>query len=345
MGKSTARAAGDDGSHGADAGVAVMSRGAHLDEVFPTLPFAPVKGEGAWLEDADGRRVLDFYGGHAVAALGYGHPRLTEAICRQASTLHFQSNILPLAVRHQAAEKLAAFAPDGLERVFFVNSGAEANENALRVELTVTGRPKIIAVEHGFHGGTAAAGAATWGAKKWYGFPRTPFDVVFVPRNNVAAMHAAVDERTAAVIVEPVQGLAGAFDLATDFLRAARQACDRHDALLILDEVQTGVGRLGAPFGADLYRVQPVLLTIAKGVAGGFPCGALLMTPTLAKELTPGQLGTTFGGGPLACAAVIATLDAIEQEGLIDNVRTLSALIRETCVVGPVNGVQGQGFL
>jgi acetylornithine/N-succinyldiaminopimelate aminotransferase len=324
-----------------------MSRGpsAHLDEVFPTLPFAPVKGEGAYLEDADGRKVLDFYGGHAVAALGYGHPRLTEAICRQASTLHFQSNILPLAVRHQAAEKLAAFAPDGLERVFFVNSGAEANENALRVALTMTGRSKVVAVEHGFHGRTAAAGAATWGAKKWYGFPRTPFDVVFVPRNNVAAMHAAVDERTAAVIVEPVQGLAGAFDLATDFLRAARQACDRHDALLILDEVQTGVGRLGAPFGADLYRVQPDLLTIAKGVAGGFPCGALLMTPTLAKDLTPGQLGTTFGGGPLACAAVIATLDAIEQERLIDNVRTLSALIRETCVVGPVHGVQGQGFL
>ena len=320
-------------------------RGAHLDEVFPTLPYAPVKGEGAWLEDADGRRVLDFYGGHAVAALGYNHPRLTEAICRQASTLHFQSNILPLAIRHEAAEKLARFAPDGLDRVFFVNSGAEANENALRVALTVTGRAKVVAVEHGFHGRTAAAGAATWGAKTWYGFPRAPFDVVFVPRNDVAAMHAAVDEKTAAVIVEPVQGLAGAFDLATDFLRAARQACDRHDALLILDEVQTGMGRLGAPFGADLYRVMPDLLTTAKGVGGGFPCAALLMTPTLAKEFKPGQLGSTFGGGPLACAAIVATIDAIEQDRLIENVKSLSALIRETCIVGPVHGVQGQGFL
>src|SRR5690606_38806959 len=130
----------------------------------------------------------------------------------------------------------------------------------------------------------------------------------------------------------------GAFDLATDFLRAARQACDRHDALLILDEVQTGMGRLGAPFGADLYRVMPDLLTTAKGVAGGFPCGALLMTPTIAKEFKPGQLGSTFGGGPLACAAVVATIDAIEQDGLIENVKTLSALIRETCVVGPVHG-------
>jgi acetylornithine/N-succinyldiaminopimelate aminotransferase len=320
-------------------------KGAHLDEVYPTLPFTPVKGTGTWLEDADGRRVLDFYGGHAVAALGYGHPRLTEAICRQASTLHFQSNVLPLAVRDEAADKLASFAPTGLDRVFFVNSGAEANENALRLALVTTGRSKIVAIEHGFHGRTAAAGAATWGAKKWYGFPRTPFDVVFVPRNDVAAMHAAVDDRTAAVIVEPVQGLAGAFDLATDFLRAARQACDRHDALLILDEVQSGMGRLGAPFGADLYRVLPDLLTTAKGVAGGFPCGALLLTPTIASTLEPGQLGTTFGGGPLACAAIIATIDTIREEQLIDNVRSLSALIRETCIVGPVTGIQGAGFL
>lgn len=321
------------------------AQGAHLDEVYPTLPFTPVKGQGPWLEDADGRKVLDFYGGHAVAALGYGHSGLTEAICRQAQALHFQSNVLPLAVRDEAAEKLAGFAPAGLDRVFFVNSGAEANENALRLALTMTGRTKVVAVEHGFHGRTAAAAAVTWGSKKWYGFPRAPFDVVFVPRNDVAAMHAAVDEKTAAVIVEPVQGLAGAFDLATDFLRAARQACDRQDALLILDEVQTGVGRLGAPFGADLYRVHPDLLTTAKGVGGGFPCGAVLMTPTIASRLAPGQLGTTFGGGPLASAAIIATLETIEREGLIENVKTLSALIRETCVVGPVHGVQGQGFL
>ncbi|HEX7081154.1 MAG TPA: aminotransferase class III-fold pyridoxal phosphate-dependent enzyme [Gammaproteobacteria bacterium] len=320
-------------------------RGAHLDEVYPTLPFTPVSGRGAWLEDESGRRVVDFYGGHAVAALGYGHPRLTEAIARQAAALHFQSNVLPLAVRDEAAERLAAFAPRGLDRVFFVNSGAEANENALRVAIKITGRTKIVAVEHSFHGRTAAAGAATWGSKSWYAFPRTPFDVVFVPRNDVAALHAAVDDRTAAVIAEPVQGLAGAFDLATDFLRAARQACDRHDALLILDEVQSGMGRLGTPFGADLHRVQPDLLTTAKGIAGGFPCGALIMTPSIAAELRPGQLGTTFGGGPLACAAIIAVIDAIEQERLLDNVRALSALIRETCIVGPVRGIQGAGFL
>lgn len=323
-----------------------MSRGALVDEVYPSLPFEPVAGHGAWLEDAAGRRVLDLYGGHAVAALGYGHPRLTEAIARQAAALHFQSNLLPVAVRNEAAEKLAGFAPDALERVFFVNSGAEANENALRLALKLTGRSRVVAVEHGFHGRSAVAGAATWGAtKSWYGFPRTPMDVSFVGRDDASAMHAAVDDETAAVIVEPVQGLAGAYDLAAPFLRAAREACDRHGALLILDEVQCGVGRLGAPFGADLYAVAPDLLTTAKGVAGGFPCGALLMRPEIARSLRPGDLGTTFGGGPLACAAVVAVIEAIEQDGLLENVRAMSALLRERCVVGPVRGVQGAGFL
>ncbi|HEU4617876.1 MAG TPA: aminotransferase class III-fold pyridoxal phosphate-dependent enzyme [Gammaproteobacteria bacterium] len=319
---------------------------AYLDEVYPTLPFEPVSGHGVWLEDESGRRVLDFYGGHAVALLGYGHPKLTEALAAQAGKLHFQSNVLPLKVRDEAARKLAEFSPRGLDRVFLVNSGAEANENALRIALKLTGRKKIVAVEHGFHGRTAAAAAVTWGSlKSWYGFPRPPMDVAFVPRNDIAALHAAVDDRTAAVIVEPVQGLAGAFDLSTEFLRSARQACDRNDALLILDEVQTGMGRLGEPFGADLFRVQPDLLTTAKGLAGGFPCGAVIMTPTIAAELKPGELGTTFGGNPMACAGIIAVIDAIEQERLLPRVRELSALIRQTCVVGPVKSVRGAGFL
>ncbi len=319
---------------------------AYLDEVYPMLPFEPVSGQGCWLEDETGRRVLDFYGGHAVALLGYGHPKLTAALAGQAAKLHFQSNVVHMRIREEAASRLAAFAPRSLDRVFFVNSGAEANENALRLALKLTGRKKIVAIEHSFHGRTAAAAAVTWGAQKsWYGFPRTPMDVAFVPRNDIEALHSAVDDRTAAVIVEPVQGLAGAFDLSTEFLRSARQACDRNDAFLILDEVQSGMGRLGEPFGADLFRVQPDLLTTAKGVAGGFPCGALIMTPTIAVELKPGQLGTTFGGNPMACAGVIAVLDAIEEDHLLTRVRELSALIRETCVVGPVKRIRGAGFL
>ncbi len=319
---------------------------AHLSEVYPTLPFEPVTGEGVYLEDAQQRRVLDLYGGHAVAGLGYAHPRLTEALLTQARQLMFQSNAVTMRVRDEAADKLAAFAPKGLDRVFFVNSGAEANENALRLALKTTGRNKIVAIEHSFHGRSAAAGAVTWGAReRWYGFPNTPMDVTFVPRNDETALAAAVDEETAGVIIEPVQGVAGAFDFSKAFLAAARAACDARGALLILDEVQTGVGRLGTPFGADYFDVTPDLMTTAKALGGGFPCGALLMRNDLAKDLGPGALGTTFGGGPLACAVIIAVLDAIEEEGLLAQVTEVSALIRETCVRGPVTGIQGAGFL
>jgi acetylornithine/succinyldiaminopimelate/putrescine aminotransferase len=319
---------------------------AHLNEVYTMLPFAPVKGTGVWLEDAQGRRVLDLYGGHAVAALGYGHPRLSDTIARAARDLVFQTNALPVRVRDEAADALAAFAPPGVGRVFFVNSGAEANENALRVALKVTGRPKVVALEQSFHGRTAAAAAVTWGAEKsWYGFPRTPFDVQFVPREDTVALNASVDSSTAAVIIEPVQGLAGAFDFSTEFLHAARDACDRTGALLIMDEVQTGIGRLGEPFGAQLHRVRPDLLTTAKGLGGGFPCGALLLPDEIARDLKPGSLGTTFGGGPVACAAIKTVLEVIRDDKLLANVRDVSAAVRATCIVGPVVGVQGRGFL
>ena len=323
-----------------------QQRNAHLDEVYALLPFAPVKGEGVYLASADGRRVLDLYGGHAVAALGYAHPELTATIARQSKELLFQTNALPLRVRDEAAAKLAEFAPEGVGRVFFVNSGAEANENALRLALRITGRKKIVAMEHSFHGRTAAVAAVTWGAAdSWYGFPRAPMDVVFVPRNDVVALQAAVDRDTAGVIIEPVQGLAGAFDFAPEFLRAVRQACDRAGALLILDEVQTGMARLGEPFGAQLYRVRPDMLTVAKGLGGGIPCGALLMSPEIAAELKQGSLGTTFGGGPLACAAMKTVIDVITRDGLCARVREVSDAIRATCAVGPVHGFHGKGFL
>ena len=319
---------------------------AHLNEVYPMLPFEPVRGLGVYLENAAGRRVLDFYGGHAVAALGYGHRDLSETIARASRDLVFQTNALPLKVRDEAADKLAAFGPPGLGRVFFVNSGAEANENALRLAFKVTGRSKVVAMEHSFHGRTAAAAAVTYGAMKtWYGFPRTPFDVVFVPRNDLDALDAAVDSSTAAVIIEPVQGLAGAFDFAPLFLHGIRAACDRAGALLIIDEVQTGMGRLGAPFGAQLHGVRPDLLTVAKGLGGGFPCGAVLMPHVIAKDLKAGALGTTFGGGPVACAAIKTVIEVIGRDNLLANVREVSAAIRATCRVGPVESIQGRGFL
>ncbi len=319
---------------------------AHLNEVYPSLPFEPVTGEGVYLEDAQQRRVLDFYSGHAVAGLGYAHPRLTEALVTQGRRLLFQSNAVTMRIRDEAADKLAAFAPDGLSRVYFVNSGAEANENALRLALQTTGRKKIVALEHGFHGRTAAAGAVTWGAReRWYGFPNTPMDVAFVPRDDAGALASAVDEETAGVIIEPVQGVAGAYDFSKPFMAAARAACDASGALLILDEVQTGIGRLGTPFGADYFGVSPDLMTTAKSLGGGVPCGAVLMRDEITKDLGPGALGTTFGGGPLACAAIVAVLATIEEEGLLAQVTEVSALIRQTCIRGPVTGIQGAGFL
>jgi acetylornithine/succinyldiaminopimelate/putrescine aminotransferase len=323
-----------------------LMSGAHLDEVYPTLPYEPVSGTGVYLEDASGRRVLDLYGGHAVAALGYGHPRLTEAVVAQAQQLLFQSNAMTMRVRDEAADKLAAFAPDGLDRVFFVNSGAEANENALRLALQTTGRRKIVAMEHAFHGRTAAAGALSWNSRdRWYGFPRTPFDVEFVPRNDEAALAKAVDSDTAAVIIEPVQGVGGAFDIAASFMQATRRVCDSAGALLILDEVQTGIGRLGKPFGADYFGVTPDLLTTAKSLGGGFPCGAVIMRNDIVADLKPGALGTTFGGGPIACAAIVAVLDTITENELLTQVTEVSAQIAETCVVGHVTDIQGAGFL
>jgi acetylornithine/succinyldiaminopimelate/putrescine aminotransferase len=319
---------------------------AHLSEVYPPLPFEPVTGEGVYLQDAQQRRVLDLYSGHAVAGLGYAHPRLTEALMTQARRLLFQSNAVTMRIRDEAADKLAAFAPDGLDRVYFVNSGAEANENALRLALQTTGRNKIVALEHGFHGRTAAAGAVTWGAReRWYGFPNAPMDVTFVPRDDAGALAAAVDEETAGVIIEPVQGVAGAYDFSKPFMTAVRAACDASGALLILDEVQTGIGRLGTPFGADYFSVSPDLMTTAKSLGGGFPCGAVLMRNELTKDLGPGALGTTFGGGPLAGAAIVAVLGTIEEEGLLAQVTEVSALIRQTCIRGPVTGIQGAGFL
>lgn len=324
----------------------MSATGTHLDEVYPHLPFEPVRGEGVWLEDSTGRRILDLYGGHAVAALGYGHPRLTRAIARQTEAMIFQTNAVPLAIRERAAAKLAEFGGGRLARVFFVNSGAEANENALKLACKLTGRRRVVAIEHAFHGRTAAAAAVTFGsAATWYGFPRTPFDVTFVPRDDAAALTAAVDDEVAAVIIEPVQGLAGAYDFAPGFLAAARNATSAAGAMLILDEVQTGIGRLGAAFGADLYDVTPDFLTTAKGLGGGFPCGALLMHDAVASQLGSGELGTTFGGGPLACAAIEAVLNAIMETDLLRSVREVSAAVRDTCIVGPVTGIRGKGFL
>lgn len=323
-----------------------LEEGPYTVPVYPHLPIEPVSGEGVYLLTRDGRRILDLYGGHAVACLGYGHPRLTAAIREQAGRLLFQSNVVPMEIRARAARALAGFAPRGLDRVFLVNSGAEANENALKIACQRTGRDRVIALEGSFHGRSGACGAVTWGAAgRWYGFPQTPFKVSFVSREDPAALAAAMGDDVAAVIIEPIQGVAGAVDIAHGFLRAAREFCTDHGSLLILDEVQCGVGRSGYGFAAEAAGVTPDLLTTAKGLAGGVPAGAVIMGDAIADDLGYGELGTTFGGGPMACAAIEAVIDSIREEDLLENVRRLSARLREECVTGPVTAVQGAGFL
>jgi acetylornithine/N-succinyldiaminopimelate aminotransferase len=317
-----------------------------LAPVFAQYPLEVASAQGVWLTNTRGERVLDLYGGHAVAALGYGHPGWTAALARQAESCQFQSNAVAMRVRARAARRLVRFSRLPFASVFFVNSGAEANENALRVALRTTARAHVAAIEGGFHGRTAAAAAVSWGAQaKWYGFPRTPFDVSFIPRGDSAAIAAHVTRDTAAVIVEPVQGLAGAVDLGSPFLAALRARCDEVGALLIFDEVQCGVGRTGEPFAANLYGVRPDMLTTAKALGNGFPCAALMMSPLVAASLKTGSLGTTYGGGPMACAAIGAVIAAIKEERLLDRVRRLGAYIRRTCVLGPVSAYQGAGLL
>ncbi|MFY9826080.1 MAG: aminotransferase class III-fold pyridoxal phosphate-dependent enzyme [Thermoanaerobaculia bacterium] len=328
---------------------------AELDEarwllpVYAHTPVEPVWGEGITVHTRDGRALLDFYGGHAVALLGYRHPRLLAALGGQAEKLFFQSNSVPLAIRAQAAERLVHFGPAGLTRAFLVNSGAEANENALRLAFRNFSqggkRNRVIALEGSFHGRTAAAAAVSWKSQGWYGFPRAPFDVTFVPRKDPDALRAALGPDVAAVILEPVQGMGGAVEMGAEYLTAVRELTRESGALLIFDEVQCGMGRTGHPFAAQGYGVTPDLLTTAKGIAGGFPAGAVLVSDAVGQGLKHGDMGSTFGGGPLACALIGAVIDAIEQDGLLPRVQQLSRLIRETCQVGPVTGIQGEGFL
>lgn len=321
------------------------SVGEYLAPVFAQYPLEVASASGVWLTNSRGERVLDLYGGHAVAALGYGHPAWTAALARQAQLCQFQSNAVTMTIRARAAERLARFAQLPDARVFFVNSGAEANENALRLAFRMTSRSHVASVEGGFHGRTAASGAVTWGSDSWYGFPRAPFDVSFMPRGDIEAIAAHVTDRTAAVIVEPVQGLAGAVDLGKPYLEALRRRCDEVGAQLIFDEVQCGCGRVGHPFAANLYGVMPDMLTVAKSLGNGFPCAALLTCAKVSASLRIGLLGTTYGGGPMACAAIEAVIEAIETEGLLENVRRVSDCIRRTCIVGPVQASQGEGFL
>ncbi|HRP08954.1 MAG TPA: aminotransferase class III-fold pyridoxal phosphate-dependent enzyme [Gemmatimonadales bacterium] len=325
----------------------VTTSGSALLPVYATFPLRAASGHGSWLVDEDGNEWLDAYGGHAVANTGHSHPHVVRAIADQAGKLLFYSTAVPHVNRERLADELAARSPGALSKVFFCNSGAEANENQLMLARRKTGRTAVVSLRGGWHGRTAAVVGCTDGARyeaaaKRAGVPLSRK----VPMNDIAALEAAVDDTVAAVLLEPVQGFNGARSCSAEFLRAARRICDARGAKLLFDEVQCGVGRLGTFTAAEHFGVVPDALSLAKGLASGLPIGAVIAVDSLVDDIGIGDLGSTFGGGPVTSAAGLATLEVIDNEHLLENTRLVSALIRSQAAVLPaVSQVHGHGFL
>jgi acetylornithine/N-succinyldiaminopimelate aminotransferase len=313
---------------------------------YTRWPITVARGQGSTVWDEEGRAYLDLYGGHAVASTGHAHPAVVRAIAEQASTLLFYSNVVALDVRARAAAAIAKRAPAPLSKVFFVNSGTEANENAMRLARRATKREDVLSFDGGFHGRTADAISAAGLAKyRELGRPNVPGHRL-VPFGDLAAADAAIDDRVAAVLLEPIQSLAGVIEASPEYLRGLRRLCDERGAKLIYDEVQTGFGRTGTFFYAGRHGVVPDLVTLAKGIASGVPAGAVLVSEEIASGVKPEDYGTTFGGGPLACAAAEATVRVIEEEDLLGNVRRGSERLREGLSRIPgIREVRGEGFL
>jgi acetylornithine/succinyldiaminopimelate/putrescine aminotransferase len=298
------------------------------------------------LIDDQGDEWLDAYGGHAVAATGHSHPDVVRAIAEQATELLFYSTAVPHPAREALAEKLAQLCPDPLARVFLCNSGAEANENALHLARRHTGRQTIVSVRGGWHGRTAATLACTDGARYEEAARRSGIPLSRkVPFDDIVALDRAVDQAVAAVILEPVQGFVGARDCTPRFLQAARQVCSDRGAALIFDEVQCGVGRCGAFSAAESYGITPDVLTFAKGLAAGLPVGAVIATDEITSTISVGDLGSTFGGGPVPCAAALANIGVIERDRLIENAVDVGRYLTEGALQIGVPRVSGRGLL
>jgi acetylornithine aminotransferase len=314
-------------------------------QVFGEPQLVLASGHGCWVTDVDGKRYLDLLSGIAVNALGHGHPALVQAVAKQAEQAIHISNFFTSEPAVLLAERLLtlAAAPAG-SGVFFANSGTEAIEAAIKLSRR-TGRSRIVALEGSFHGRSTGALALTH--KAAYREPFEPLipDVVFVPMGDEAALRAAVDDTTAALFIEPIQGEAGVRELSAGYLRLARDVTSRHGALLVLDEIQTGIGRTGHWFAHQTAEIVPDAMTLAKGLGGGVPIGALV---TFGGEITgllsAGQHGTTFGGNPLACAAGLAVLDTIERDDLLGNASRVGAMLDDVRIAG-VSATRGRGLL
>ncbi len=307
------------------------------------------RGGGVWVYTSSGDRYLDLYGGHAVAATGHCHPHVVAAIREQSAKLLFYSNLVYSEARARAAEKLVSIAPAVLTKAFFCNSGTEANENAMRMARMATGRESIITFSGGFHGRTADAISATFlGKYREIGKPNVPGHLQ-AEFGDIDSVRALADESVAAIMLEPIQSMAGVRMAEPSFYRALRELCNERGIVLIYDEVQTGIGRTGDWFFAGSSTgdgVVPDVITLAKALGSGIPVGACLVTEKIASHIKENDLGTTFGGGMIAMAAVTATLEAIECDGMLRNVREVEEYLRERLKeVEQIVSVHGRGFL
>jgi acetylornithine/N-succinyldiaminopimelate aminotransferase len=322
---------------------------------YKRLPVTFVRGEGVWLWDTDGRRYLDAVSGIAVCGLGHAHPAVHRAVCEQASTLLHTSNLYRIAAQEMLGETLNALS--GMDRVFFCNSGAEANEAAIKLARLYghqrgIEQPAILVTESSFHGRTLATLSATGNRKVQAGFEPLVQGFVRVPYDDVTAIETAAANRPnlAAILVEPIQGEGGVNIPGDDYLGRLRALCDRHGWLLMLDEIQTGMGRTGRMFAHQHNKVRPDVVTVAKGLGNGVPIGACLARGEAAQVLGPGSHGSTFGGNPLACRAALSVLETLHGEGLIERAahtgeQLLSGLRRELAGISGVRQVRGCGLM
>jgi acetylornithine/N-succinyldiaminopimelate aminotransferase len=314
-----------------------------LFDVYPLFPIEPVKASGSWLWDSEGKKYLDLYGGHAVISIGHNHPRFVEALKIQLDKISFYSNSVKNSLQEKLADKLGQLSGYPNHQLFLCNSGAEANENALKLASFVTGRKRIIAFKKAFHGRTSGAVAATDNPKIIAPF-NAGHDIVFLPLNDEQTFSDAINNDVAAVIIEGIQGVGG-IQLPNDsFLKLLSAKCKEAGALLILDEVQSGYGRSGKFFAHQYADIEADLITIAKGMGNGFPVGGVLIHPAI--KPWSGMLGTTFGGNYLACAAALSVLEVIEEENLMNHAQELGNYwMNELRSFESISEVRGRGLM
>lgn len=316
---------------------------------YKKMGIAVERGQGSWVWTSDGDKYLDLYGGHAVCATGHSHPHVVKAIQDQAEKLLFYSNLVYSEIRGRAAEKLVSVAPESLTKAFFCNSGTEANENAMRMARMATGHEKIISFSGGFHGRTADSISSTFlGKYREIGKPNVPYHVE-AEFGNIDSVREVADDKTAGIILEPIQSMAGVREVDPSFFRELREVCDELEIILIFDEVQTGIGRIGNWFFAASALadfVEPDIITLAKSLGSGVPVGACIVNDRVASNIKENDLGTTFGGGMLAMAAVLATIEAIENDKMIANSKRVEEYLRKELLDVPgIVQLRGKGCL